>query len=94
MSGTFLHIKESLIKRIQGIDDPGIIRSLAEYFQNLVPNEKDNKLAPYVKPMRKSIDLETLKKEQNFKQIDKTTFFAEIESLQIEESIEELLEAR
>ena len=43
------------------------------------------------KPMRKKLDVETLKKEQNFTPIDKKVFFQKIDELNIKESIDDLL---
>ena len=42
--------------------------------------------------MRKYLDVEELKKEQNYKPIDKKDFFEKIKKLKIEEPIDELLE--
>ena len=43
------------------------------------------------KPMREKLDIEQLKKEQNFKPIDKAEFFQKIDELNIEEPLEDLL---
>jgi hypothetical protein len=43
------------------------------------------------KPMRKTVSVEQLKKEQNFKPIDKKAFFKKLDALEIEESIDNLI---
>jgi len=43
------------------------------------------------KPMRDKLDIEQLKKEQNFKPIDKAELFQKIDELNIEEPLEDLL---
>ena len=43
------------------------------------------------KPMRKSIDIEELKKEQNYTPVNKEEFFKKIGALNIEEPLEDLL---
>ena len=44
-----------------------------------------------IKPLRKTITLEQMIKEQNYKPIEKDEFFKMVDELEIEESIEELL---
>jgi len=61
-------------------DDPGIPADEAfEILENLH------------KPMRDKLNIEQLKKEQNFKPIDKAEFFQKIDELNIEEPLEDLL---
>ena len=43
------------------------------------------------KPMCEKLDIEQLKKEQNFKPIDKAELFRKIDELNIEEPLEDLL---
>ena len=44
-----------------------------------------------LKPFRKTLTLEQMIKEQNYKPIEKDEFFKMVDELEIEESIEELL---
>ena len=43
------------------------------------------------KPMRKTLSIEQLKKEQHFKQINKKAFFKKLDALEIKEPIEDLI---
>jgi hypothetical protein len=43
------------------------------------------------KPMRKTLSIEQLKKEQNFKPINKKAFFQKLDALKIEEPIDDLI---
>ncbi|MGB1204463.1 MAG: hypothetical protein ACPG5B_02385 [Chitinophagales bacterium] len=55
-------------------------------------NDKNNvPFSKVVKPMKKTLDIETMKREQGFKPIDKKAFFQEIDALEIKESIDDLL---
>jgi len=58
---------------------------------NDVSSSDDDIIKKFSKPMRKRIDIEELKREQNFKPINKEVFFKKIEELNIEEPLEDLL---
>ena len=51
---------------------------------------KDNALQSLAKPMRKKLDIEVLKKEQNYQPVDKKIFHQKIEELNLRESAEQL----
>ena len=82
-------IKLNIIRQIMEMDDSAQLTLVEQAIKQIgVQNDLLGKLA---RPMRKKLDIEQLKKEQNYQPIDKQAFFQKIDQLQIEESIEELL---
>lgn len=81
--------KIKLIEKIASINSIEDIENI-DKFLRLLNLDKEHK--ELFKEMRKGIDVETLKKEQNFKNIDRTKFNKLVEELDIQESLEELLE--
>ena len=82
-------IKLNIIRQIMEMDDSAQLTLVEQAIKQIgVKNDLLGKLA---KPMRKKLDIEQLKKEQNYHPIEKKAFFQKIDQLQIEESIEELL---
>ncbi len=53
-------------------------------------HSKDNALQSLVKPMRKKLDIEVLKREQNYQPVDKKVLHQKIEELDLRESAEQL----
>lgn len=83
-------IKIDLIKKIMGLKNIKHLKQINEILQNGVSVEKE--ISILNKPLRKKLDIEKLKKEQNFKPIDKNSFFKKMDDLNIQEPIEELLQ--
>ncbi len=82
-------IKLNLIKYIMEIVDASKLEKIDLVLREISENEGD--IHKLVKPMRKRLDVEVLKKEQRYKTIDKKKFFKKIKKLEIQEPIEELL---
>lgn len=55
-------------------------------------SDREEILHRIAKPTRRKLDIEELKREQNWRPIDKVAFFKKIEELDIEEPLEELIE--
>jgi len=70
-----------------------IIRKLEDeaLFEEVENKLQDKAFMESVKPLRKSISIEELKREQNYKPINKEEFFRKVEELDIEEPLEDLL---
>jgi hypothetical protein len=85
-------LSERKIKLMKAIADLNSDAAV-EAFENLLARiqERNPALMPYMKPMRKKTDLEQLKKEQNWKPIDRTEWDEMVKSIHIEEPTEELL---
>lgn len=81
--------KYKLIKEIMNLDNEVVLSRI----ENQLTLIKEDKAlwSSIIKPMRDSISVEQMIKEQNYKPIEKDTFFGMVEELEIEESIEELL---
>ena len=79
--------KYKLIEQIMKLDNDFAISKLEEQLKKL-ENEKFWKA---VKPMRKNITVEQLKKEQNYKPISKEEFYKKAAELNITEPLDELL---
>lgn len=83
-------LKLEIINRIMALKDSSKLKkieaTLREMWSDDITLEKLNK------PMRKTLDIEQLKKEQNFKPVDKKEFFKKIDELDIQESIDDLIE--
>lgn len=82
-------IKFNLIKQIMELDDIAKLKKIGRVIDNI--GSENDLWSNLVRPLRKRLDIEELKKDQNYKPIDKAAFFQKIETLNIEESIEELL---
>lgn len=83
-------LKLSIINKIMNLEDLSLIKEVDRAVTEILP--RDTKLSHLVKPMRKELDIETIKEEQQFKVIDKKEFLQKFDDLEIEEPIEELLE--
>lgn len=82
-----LHIIEKILK----LENTSGLEKI-EHTIDEVYNEQVDLITKLAKPMRKKIDLEALKKEQNYQPIDKQKLFKDFAALEIEESVEELFE--
>lgn len=85
-------LKLELINKIKSVsaDDGDKLKKLETTIEEMWPDF--NILKKLEKPMRKKIDVEEIKREQNFKPIDKEAFFKKIDELNIEEPLEKLIE--
>ena len=81
--------KIKLIEKIASIDSMEDIENIDKFLRLLKLDKEHKKM---FKEMRKNVNVETLKKEQNFKSIDRSNFNKLVEELDIQESLEELLE--
>jgi hypothetical protein len=82
-------IKIQLIHEITTISDDNLLKALDLLIQKWKLEE--DALMRLVKPRKKTLDIEQLKKEQNFTHFDKITFKELIKELNIQEPIEDLL---
>ncbi len=80
--------KYKIITQITGIQDEGEILELERYIEQLAQKRLLDEL---IKPMKKTISVETLVSEQNYEGIDKDKFENLVDELDIKESIEDLL---
>lgn len=82
-------LKLALINKIIALTEAHQLRKVASTIDDI--QSKDPVLEQLQKPMRKTLDIEQLKREQQFQAIDKKALFEKIDSLNIEEPIEDLL---
>ena len=80
--------KYKLIQEIMKLDNEEVLSKLEEEVEAI---QKEEVFWTAIKPLRKTITLEQMIKEQNYKPIEKDEFFKMVDELKIEESIEELL---
>ena len=80
--------KYKLIQEIMKLDNEEALSKLEEEVESI---QQEEVFWTAIKPLRKSITLEQMIKEQNYKPIEKDEFFKMVDELEIEESIEELL---
>jgi len=84
-------LKLGIIDKIRslGNEDVHKLKKLEATLKEMWPEE--DIIKKLSKPIRKKIDIEELKREQNFKPINKKEFFQKIDELNIEEPLEELI---
>ena len=80
--------KYKLIQEIMKLDSEEALSKLEEEVESI---QQEEVFWTAIKPLRKTITLEQMIKEQNYKPIEKDEFFKMVDELDIEESIEELL---
>lgn len=85
-------LKLNLIRYIMEVGDISKLKRMDFMLRNITKGESKVDPRKFSKPIREKLDVDELKKEQNYKPIDKKVFFKKIKKLEIEESIEELLE--
>lgn len=81
--------KYKLIQEIIKIEEESSIAKIENQVKAI--EEENNIWQTVIKPMRKTISLQQMKQEQNYKPLDAKTFFELAEKVGVEESIEELL---
>jgi hypothetical protein len=90
MTKKFEDRKYKVIEKIIKIEDERLLFALEEQLKQ-TDTESDDLWNRVMKPMKKSVTIEDMIKEQNHKPIKADAFFAQAEELHIEESLEELL---
>ena len=85
-------IKLHLISQIASLNDDKVLAQLENVLTQNHSNNKDEILRKLSTPRKKKLDIELLKKEQNFTQFDRTRFDQLIKELNIQEPIEQLLQ--
>ena len=83
-------IKQELISQISVLTDATVLAQLARILNQNAP-KTDAALTKLTKPRRKTLDIEQLKKEQNFTEFNRPRFDQLIKELDIQEPIEQLL---
>ena len=81
-----------LIRKIMEISDESVIDQLDELIGKQPEEDKDWILRQLNKPIKEKLDLEEVKREQNFEEVDKEEIEALIKEADIQEPIEELLQ--
>jgi len=82
--------KYRVIQEIIMLEDETLLSVLEEQLEQAKLDDTDL-LERVMKPMKKTISIEEMIKEQNYKPIVAKDFFTQAEDLKIEESLEELL---
>jgi hypothetical protein len=88
-------LKQNLNFRITKIDKEESLRQIEKVIDLVEhsPNKKQSELLKKLaKPMRKKLDLKELKREQNWKPINRKEFDRLVMELDIQEPLEQLLE--
>ena len=87
-------LKINLIVEITHLDDEISLRQIDKTIKEIKkrPTEKQlEMLKKLAKPIRKKLDLEELKREQNWKPIDRQEFDRLVKELDIQEPVEQLI---
>ena len=82
-------LKLEIINKIISTKDRYKLKEIDAALKDLFT--EDDIIKKLNKPMRKRIDVEELKTEQNFKPINKKEFFKKVDDLNIEEPLKDLL---
>lgn len=81
--------KYKLIREIMELDNETILSRIEEQLASI---KADKDLwSKVIKPVKDSITVEQMIREQNYQSIDRDSFFESVNGLEITESIEELL---
>lgn len=83
------HRKQQLIQRISKIREEKQLLMLEQYMENL--QQKEIELNTIFKPSKKTLTVEKLIEEQNYKGINKEKIDKLIDEMDIQESLEDLL---
>ena len=84
-------VKLQLIRQIAVLDDATVLAQLATILKQN-PTKNDDILRKLTKLRRKTLDIEQLKKDQNFTKFNRARFDQLIKELDIQEPIEQLLQ--
>jgi hypothetical protein len=80
--------KYKLIQEIMKLDSEEALAKLEEEVEAI---QQEEVFWVAIRPLRKTITVEQMIKEQNYQPIERDEFFKMVDELEIEESIEELL---
>ncbi len=87
-------IKIDLIVQITKLNDEDSVRQIKDFVENLEnqPTAKQlEMLKKMAKPVRKKLDIEDMKREQNWKPINREEFDRLIKEIDIQEPLEQLI---
>ena len=87
-------LKKNLIVEIKSLDDEKSLRQVGKVIKEIKkrPTEKQlEMLKKIAKPIKKKIDLEELKREQNWKPINRAEFDKLVKEIDIQEPLEQLV---
>jgi hypothetical protein len=87
--GSIAERKYHLIQLISSIEDEKTLAQMQEELEEI--QRRGSLLAKLTKPMKKTLDVEELKREQNWKPVDMEEWHRLAEELDIQEPIEQLL---
>lgn len=87
--GSIAERKYHLIQLISSIEDEKVLVQIQEKLEAI--RSKEELLAQITKPMKKTLDVEEMKREQNWKPVDKEELQEIIKQMDIQEPIELLL---
>ncbi len=82
-------IKLSLIRQIMETTDTAELEKIDSAIKKI--QSEENSFQHLVKPTRKRLDIETIKKEQDYLPVDKEALHQKIEELDLKEPVEQLL---
>ena len=85
-------LKLELIRKIMDEQDESRLHAIEATLAAAHQSDQEELLRRIAKPTRRKLDIEELKREQNWRPIDKESFFKKIEDLAIEEPLDELIE--
>ena len=85
-------LKLDMIRKIMDEQDVSKLEAINATLSQSHQSDREEILHRIAKPTRRKLDIEELKREQNWRPIDKEAFFKKIEELDIEEPLEELIE--
>ncbi len=83
-------IKLQLIRQIISLNDVDTLVQLEQVFK-ISSKKSDDILKNLIKPRRKKLDIDALKKEQNFTPFNRAKFDEFVKELDIQEPVEQLL---
>ena len=87
--GNITERKYHIIQLITAIEDEKALARIQEDLEEI--RRRENLLAKITKPMKKTLDVEEMKREQNWKPVDMGEWHRLAEELDIQEPVEELL---
>ena len=87
--GSIAERKYHLIQLISSIKNEKVLAQIQEKLEEI--RRKEELIAQITRPMKKTLDVEEMKREQNWKPIDRAELQAIIKEMDIQEPIELLL---
>lgn len=87
--GSIAERKYHLIQLISSIENEKVLAQIQEKLEEI--RRKEELIAQITRPMKKTLDVEEMKREQNWKPIDREEWDRLVKDLDIQEPIEELL---